>query len=494
MLQARAVAKVDQVFFHHRRERKGQTTSNLQLYVDESMMNGTNPTTSMTLVKQVTAASRLGGMFPNMISAGRSIFSVATSRAESRDKVMKFLEKITKAFLTKLRVTRWIAKKQTSGAMKAKVERRLDQIGTYWMSARDKAGSEKKVDLSIIMATYNLGEMISSLLTHMFASLDDADFSYEVLVVDDCSTDGTTTQRLLEIAAENRPNFYLLSTPSTSGAGRARNVALPLVEGRYVYFADADDAFDFDALKNAVKHASASNIDLLLLPYVIEHVQSQNNSTRVGMMGGDEQIWNRVRKRESRMNQEALKKKALGLINYPWKQLTSSRLLMDADVFFGPTDVHNDVQFHWTSIAAARNIGFYHEKPVCVHRKFDAKVRTQITQIEGRNRMHVFSAIDLTQRALALNRAFSDDEEGASVNGRPPKINIVLDQWRIFVKHLLDWAKDRVAEDMMPEFERRQEKVLGRLFSKDAAKVNEDPWPYWEKSTISSRDSITVSR
>jgi glycosyltransferase involved in cell wall biosynthesis len=180
----------------------------------------------------------------------------------------------------------------------------------------------------------------------------DTTFSFEVFVVDDGSTDGLTTQLLLDIAAEERPNFYFLSTSKMSGAGRTRNiVAIPLAEGQYIYFADADeDSYNFVALKEAVNYAkSKAGIDLLALPYFVDTVHTNTSSTQSGMMPpSDDRVWKTVRSNLGNLTQADRKKAAFSLINYPWKQITSSNLLFDADIYFDGYVVHNDVQFHWT--------------------------------------------------------------------------------------------------------------------------------------------------
>jgi hypothetical protein len=120
---------------------------------------------------------------------------------------------------------------------------------------------------------------------------------------------------------------------------------------------------------------------------------------------------------------------ALRLINYPWKQLTASSLIHDNDIFFGPTEVQNDLQFHWTSIAAAQNIKFYNQ-PVCTHRKFDLDVKKQLTNIAGPVRMSILDALGMTQRALALQGAFNFEEGGQ-----------VFNAYVKFFGHITKWAE-----------------------------------------------------
>ena len=84
------------------------------------------------------------------------------------------------------------------------------------------------------MATYNgaakLGETIDSLLGQTYAN-------FELIAVDDCSTD--TTREILHGFADRR--IRILSTAANSGPVQARNLAVAAARGRYVAALDQDD-------------------------------------------------------------------------------------------------------------------------------------------------------------------------------------------------------------------------------------------------------------
>ena len=88
--------------------------------------------------------------------------------------------------------------------------------------------------VSVVMATYNgaarLPETLHSLLAQTFAD-------FELIAVDDCSTDGT--RHLLHSFTDKR--LKILSTPVNSGPVRARNLAVTAATGRYIAALDQDD-------------------------------------------------------------------------------------------------------------------------------------------------------------------------------------------------------------------------------------------------------------
>ena len=94
--------------------------------------------------------------------------------------------------------------------------------------------------ISVVIPTFNqsgyLAEALDSVLTQTFAD-------YEIIVVDDGSTDGTASllrtygDRIRVISQDNR------------GAGAARNRGLETACGRYIAFLDHDDIWHPDKLK-----------------------------------------------------------------------------------------------------------------------------------------------------------------------------------------------------------------------------------------------------
>lgn len=89
--------------------------------------------------------------------------------------------------------------------------------------------------LSIIIPAYNvetfLPQCLNSIITQNLAD-------YEVLCVDDGSTDGTL--RLLNSYADEHPELRVL-TQSNQGVSAARNYGLKEAKGEYVLFVDSDD-------------------------------------------------------------------------------------------------------------------------------------------------------------------------------------------------------------------------------------------------------------
>ena len=441
---------------------------------------------SMDWVRHYTSVAKLGGYFSNMHGIGRGLFPETSVVEDQKLKCIPPVapKQLASTYVEWLESSSWTGRKQITLQMREKFARRLHQVrhhwvkqeniivpDSYWLALNEsktlsKASPPKEVDLSIIMPAFNVDEFIDDLLVSMYTQLVKPGFSFEVFAIDNGSTDKTAII-LSDFAKNHKHNFYFMSTSALNGAGKARNLALPLVEGRYTYFADADDSYDFSELAKAVDYATKNKKDLMVMPYFVEYVDADKQIRMEGMLKSDERIWMAVRAQTLRTH-ISQKEAALGLINYPWKQLTSSKLLFDADVFFGPTKVHNDVQFHWMSIAASKNIHFYH-KEVCTHRKFDSAVHGQLTEVKDVARMSIFASLGMTQRALARIGSFGG-EEGEK---------IVFPQWRKFSINLLKWAEMRIPKKSRKLYKQKKMRLLNVLNS-NATKPSElSKWSYW---------------
>lgn len=111
--------------------------------------------------------------------------------------------------------------------------------------------------VSVVMAAYNgaahLPETLRSLEAQSFTD-------WELVVVDDCSTDGTF--ELLQAWPD--PRLRLFRSPANGGPVRARNQALEQARGRYVAGLDQDDLCRPDRLRRQVAHLDAHD-DLVAL-------------------------------------------------------------------------------------------------------------------------------------------------------------------------------------------------------------------------------------
>ncbi|MEH6388839.1 MAG: glycosyltransferase family 2 protein [Pseudomonas profundi] len=96
----------------------------------------------------------------------------------------------------------------------------------------------KSIVFSVVMPVYNgsetLEESVSSVLNQTF---DD----FELIIVNDCSTDGTSD--IVARLASRDGRIVNIKLSENEGVAHARNRAIELAVGRYICFLDADDTW-----------------------------------------------------------------------------------------------------------------------------------------------------------------------------------------------------------------------------------------------------------
>ena len=99
-------------------------------------------------------------------------------------------------------------------------------------------GDKKEALVSIVMPAYNcehfIGIALDSVINQIYQN-------WELLVVDDCSTDNTSQVVKEYIKKDNRVKYHKLD--QNSGAAVARNKAIDLATGKYIAFLDSDDVW-----------------------------------------------------------------------------------------------------------------------------------------------------------------------------------------------------------------------------------------------------------
>lgn len=101
------------------------------------------------------------------------------------------------------------------------------------------------IDISVIIPVYNAGALIKRCLDSIIAQKDG--YSYEVLLVDDGSTDDS----VVVIESYNNPRFRVFRQQN-AGPSKARNKGIREAKGRYLAFIDADDYWEDSYIKKTV--------------------------------------------------------------------------------------------------------------------------------------------------------------------------------------------------------------------------------------------------
>jgi polyisoprenyl-phosphate glycosyltransferase len=110
--------------------------------------------------------------------------------------------------------------------------------------------NKPRPEVSVVLPVFNEIDHLDEELTRIRDAFDDSPYSYEIIVVDDASTDGSS-ERLKEI-----PWIRLISFRSNRGPGAARKIGTEAARGDVVVWSDVDMSYPNDALPDLVAELS----------------------------------------------------------------------------------------------------------------------------------------------------------------------------------------------------------------------------------------------
>jgi polyisoprenyl-phosphate glycosyltransferase len=109
------------------------------------------------------------------------------------------------------------------------------------------AAAVTEPDVSVVLPVYNEATHLAAEVERVRAGLDQSPFTYEIIVVDDGSTDGSTDQ------LRQMQGIKLVVLPENRGTGTARRVGTRAARGRVVVWTDVDMTYPNDEIPRLVK-------------------------------------------------------------------------------------------------------------------------------------------------------------------------------------------------------------------------------------------------
>lgn len=210
----------------------------------------------------------------------------------------------------------------------------------------------------------------------------------QLVVVDDCSEDGT--EELVAAAAlPGNVEIIYRRQPENRGPAAARNAGLGLATRDLVMFLDADDLLApcfFDVMSLA---PFGPGVDFVMF----KHHLSTEATTRFSyyMHQVDRAFFSKDPTADFPVQQFRLKDRldVLETVNFPWNKLYRRTFLQEAGIVFPDLRMHEDITPHWQSFLRCRSFGLlYWAPPLVTH--YEIPEADRATQYVGEKRMGVF--------------------------------------------------------------------------------------------------------
>lgn len=238
--------------------------------------------------------------------------------------------------------------------------------------------------LTIVLTVYNKEQYLRRAFDALLAQEGTSDGDYEILVVNDGSTDGSLA--IIEGIARENKRIRVLSQKN-QGLSMARNNGVDAAQGEYVWFVDADDIISSQSVK-LICEAIASQPDVIPIYAKTEGVDIVRNAIPVDVKTGKDI-----------------------LVCGRWQQcgvfyIFRKSFLLDNNLRFMPGVYHEDAEFTPRMLYAAKSVKVIPEVLYTVYRDPDS-----ITQVPRAKR-----AFDYLTVAESLSRFIVDKgEDGTSI-------------------------------------------------------------------------------
>ncbi len=119
-------------------------------------------------------------------------------------------------------------------------------------AAGKPVGGIGTMDVTIVLPCFNEQDHVVEELQRITTAMDATDWTYELLVIDDKSTDGTLA--VLEEVLPRFPHMRLMPFRRNGGSGTARRIGSAEAYGRIVVWTDADMTYPNERIPEFVQH------------------------------------------------------------------------------------------------------------------------------------------------------------------------------------------------------------------------------------------------
>ncbi|SDT03177.1 Glycosyltransferase involved in cell wall bisynthesis [Actinopolymorpha singaporensis] len=106
------------------------------------------------------------------------------------------------------------------------------------------------VDVSVILPCFNEEQHVLAEIERTVAAMETSGYSYEILAIDDASTDETL--KVLRSAEDRFPRLRVIAFATNGGSGTARRIGTQQARGDIVVWTDADMSYPNDLIPDLV--------------------------------------------------------------------------------------------------------------------------------------------------------------------------------------------------------------------------------------------------
>ena len=197
------------------------------------------------------------------------------------------------------------------------------------------------IKVSIIMPVYKVEEYVAKAIESIQAQTLK---EWEFLIVDDGTPD--RSGEICDAYAAKDSRIHVIHKEN-GGAPSARNMAIEIAKGEYMYFLDSDDWAEPSMLEDMYKLAKRDNAQLVVAGFYIDTYVGNGN-----YITDDYKVDDAVYSNKEEFRKNAYKLFDKNLLYTPWNKLYEAKYIMENNLRF-PTTFWDDFPFN---VSIVRNV------------------------------------------------------------------------------------------------------------------------------------------
>ncbi|MBB5520092.1 6-hydroxymethylpterin diphosphokinase MptE-like protein [Amphiplicatus metriothermophilus] len=227
--------------------------------------------------------------------------------------------------------------------------------------------ASKELLISVIVPAYNVDSYIEECLDSLVAQDDD---NFEVVIVDDGSTDGTS--KIIDEYCARRPNFMSVRQDN-SGLGAARNAGVKVSRGEFILFVDSDDYVSSNAISALRAEQKRGDFDVVTGRFVRVSEDGVAHAVRTDQLPQHE------------IPQEcpplSPSEKVLGAFapSVAWARLYRKSLIQENGLVFPPRAPHEDLYFTFKALAFSKRVSQISDE-IYFYRQRDGSISKRVSE------------------------------------------------------------------------------------------------------------------
>lgn len=286
------------------------------------------------------------------------------------------------------------------------------------------------IKLSIIVPTINSAHRIDRLIAAVSGSVSS---SYELIIVDDYSTDGTRDE-VTQLASSD-PRIRTIFLPKNEGAGPARNAGFEIARGEYILFCDDDDELMPFSVDKVITQLDLYQLDVAITSYTL----SRGSFTKDNgpMLDNDEYRFNDILSgKQEKIIRPDFYPIIFSINNFPWNKICRATYLRRIGLNFSSIRLHEDILPHWNILLNAKHVLISNEK-ICKYRL--PVVGKNASHQRDSMRLQVFDALIETNKIVLTH--------DRSTTSKAEYLEFCLD--------VLSWARSMISIEYREIFDKK---------------------------------------